>query len=336
MVRPFDRQMGRRDTHRRHDRVQRVDPTRYGRSSAFRRAASGPDLPPHGRRSHRLHDHSRGSGDLHEAVDERARLHAHGRRAPRVLVRRKQQGSSRRPHQGLDAAADEETEMTTIPKSLAISVGLFALGVATTACSSSKPTPPQRPVLELWGELKPVVSVKELMRDMLDPASDYVFEAVKTVVTKEGIIETEPKTDKDWEKIRIGAVTLAEGAYLLKIPRPFAPAGDENNSTGPDSTELSPAQIKAKLEADPVLWNAKIEALRNVGLEVLDIVKRKDVKELWDAGENLDQACESCHLIYWYPGDKALLERLDRSLEKLSGQQGDKTGRRGTPGQPPK
>ena len=62
------------------------------------------------------------------------------------------------------------------------------------------------------------------------------------------------------------AVTLAEGIYLLKVPRPFTPPGDENNTSGPDATELTPAQIKAKLEADPVLWNAKIEALRNVGL----------------------------------------------------------------------
>jgi hypothetical protein len=182
-------------------------------------------------------------------------------------------------------------------------------------------------VPELWGDLKPVVSVKELMRDMIDPASDNVFEAVKTVVTNKGINEIEPRTDKDWEKIRIGAVTMAEGVYLLKIPRPFAPAGDENNSTGPNPTELSPAQIKAKLEADPVLWNAKIEALRNVGLEVLDIVKRKDVKELWDAGDNLDRACESCHLIYWYPGDKALLDRLDHRLEELSAQRPDKKRR---------
>jgi len=174
------------------------------------------------------------------------------------------------------------------------------------------------------------------MRDMLDPASDYVFESVKTQVTKDGIIETEPKTDADWEKIRIGAVTLAEGVYLLKIPRPFAPAGDENNSAGPNASELSPAQIKTKLEADPVLWNAKIEALRNVGLEVLEIVKKRDAKELWDAGENLDKACENCHLIYWYPGDKALLERLDRELEKHSGRQGDGAAGRGTPGQPPK
>jgi hypothetical protein len=174
-----------------------------------------------------------------------------------------------------------------------------------------------------------VVSVKELMRDMIDPASDYVFDAVGIVNSKKGVIETAPKTDADWEKIRIGAVTLAEGASLLKIPRPFAPPGDENNSTGPEPEELSPAQIKAKLEADPVLWNAKIEALRNVGLEVLEIVKRKDAKELWDAGENLDQACETCHLEYWYPGEKALLKKLDRQLEELYGIRADRTRKLG-------
>lgn len=165
------------------------------------------------------------------------------------------------------------------------------------------------------------------MRDMLDPASDNIFDAVKSVSTKEGTVERVPKTDEDWDRIRIGAVTLAEGVYLLKIPRPFAPEGDENNSAGPDATELSPAQIKAKLEADPVLWNAKIEALRNVGLEVMEIVKKKKVDELWDAGDNLDRACESCHIQYWYPGDTAVLEKLDRRIqERFEQSQREKAG----------
>jgi hypothetical protein len=205
-----------------------------------------------------------------------------------------------------------------------IGIGLTMALVVTSGCSSKQGAAPQR-VPELWGDLKPVVSVKELMRDMIDPASDNVFDSVGIVINKKGRVETEPKTDEDWEKIRIGAVTMAEGVYLLKIPRPFAPPGDLNNSTGPEPEELSPEQIKAKLEADPVLWNAKIEALRNVGLEVLEIVKRKDVKELWDACENLDQACESCHLEYWYPGEKALLKKLDHRLEELYGIHADRT-----------
>jgi len=203
---------------------------------------------------------------------------------------------------------------------LAFATGLFAL---TAACNASQPasTPATSatpaPHAELWGDLKPVVSVKELMHDMIDPASDFIFDAVSSVQTKKGIVETFPKTDADWEKVRFGAVTLAEGVYLLKIQRPFAPPGDNNNSEGPEPLEISPAEIKAKLEKDPVLWNAKIEALRNVGLEVLEVVKKKSVDDLWQAAEDLDQACENCHLEYWYPGQKALLMKADKQLRDL-------------------
>jgi hypothetical protein len=213
----------------------------------------------------------------------------------------------------------------------ALSAALIVVALVASACSSSnsQPSAPKigsapAPAAPLWGDMKPVVSVKELMRDMIDPASDYVFDSVGTVITKGVRVEKAPKTEEDWDKIRVGAVMMAEGAYLLKVPRPFAPPGDENNSTGPEPEELSPAQIKAKLEADPVLWNAKIEALRNVGLQVLDIVRRKDVNELWDACDNLDTACETCHLEYWYPGEKAFLKKLDQRLEELYGVRADR------------
>jgi len=168
---------------------------------------------------------------------------------------------------------------------------------------------------QLWGEMRPVVSVKELMRDLIDPLADNIFNAVSTVSTEQGTIETAPTTEEDWDRIRVGAVTMAEAAYLLKVRRPFAPAGDLNNSVGPDAVELSPDQITTKVEKDPVEWNARIEALRNVGLQVLDIVTRKNVAELWDAAENLDIACEGCHRSYWYPGETPeFYRKLDAGL----------------------
>ncbi len=165
------------------------------------------------------------------------------------------------------------------------------------------------------------------MRDMIDPLADNIFDAVGVTLDNGGAIERKPQSDEDWEKIRIGATTLAEGAYLLKVVRPFAPPGDVNNSTGPDAAELSPDQITSKLERDPVEWNARIEALRNVGLEVLDIVKRKDVQELWDAAENLDAACENCHRSYWYPGETPeYYSKLDRRLADMYSPRERKTG----------
>ena len=201
-----------------------------------------------------------------------------------------------------------------------------ALLVLSISCSTSNSAPASSHTsTALWGDMKPIVSVKELMADMIDPASDYVFDSIGTIITKEKTTDIQPRTDEDWARIRAGAVMMAEGVYLLKVPRRFAPVGDENNSTGPEPEELSPAQITAKLEKDPVLWNAKIEALRNVGLEVLDIVKKKDTNALWDACEDLDAACENCHLEFWYPGERAYLSKLDRHLDELYGKE-HKTG----------
>ena len=195
---------------------------------------------------------------------------------------------------------------------------IVLLVAVASSCSSSSATPTRSvapPHADLWGDLKPVVSVKELMRDMIDPIADNIFDAVSVTIDNNRTVERTPVTDEDWERIRVGATTLAEGAYLLKVVRPFAPPGDLNDSIGPEAVELSPTQIVAKLTKDPVEWNARIEALRNVGLEVLDIVQRKDAKELWDAADNLDAACENCHRSYWYPGETPeFYSRLDRRL----------------------
>lgn len=213
----------------------------------------------------------------------------------------------------------------------AASAAAVALSFAAVACSPAPSTAPASaattpapslsmtpPSSVLWGDMKPIVSVKELMKYMIDPIADNIFLAVSSTVTKKGVVDVEPKTEDDWDRVQTGAVSLAEAAYLLKVRRPFAPAGDLNNSQGPEAVELAPDQITAKVEKDPVEWNARIEALRNVALEVLDIVKRKDAKELWDAGENLDNACEACHRSYWYPGETpAFYQRLRGRLDQM-------------------
>jgi len=198
---------------------------------------------------------------------------------------------------------------------------LFLVALAASECSAPTPAPPvQKPgAASLLGDITPVVSVKELMEHMIDPVSDNIFDAVWWDNTAKGLVEHKPTTDEDWEKVRIGAVTIAEGIDLLKVPRALAPPGDVNNSTGPNPPELSPTEIKAKIDKDPVLWIAKIQALRNVSLEILDIVNKKDANALWDASGDLDTACEACHLEYWYPGDlpTVLAERKFRArIEK--------------------
>jgi cytochrome c556 len=193
---------------------------------------------------------------------------------------------------------------------------LILLSAAIAACSSRPGDAPRSSAL--WGDVKPVVSVKELMKYMIDPVADNIFNAVGSRVTREGVVDIEPKSEEDWDKIRVGAISLAEAADLLKIRRPFTPPGQDNDVAGPNAVELSAAQITAKVERDPVEWNGRIQAMRNVALEALDVAKRKDVGELWDVGENLDKACEACHRSYWYPGENAeFYRKLRRRLEDV-------------------
>ena len=184
--------------------------------------------------------------------------------------------------------------------------GLLFLSALTFQQCMSTPTPASA-AAQL--DMAPVVSVKELMENIIDPIADYVFDAVGTDVTATGVAETRPTTEEDWARVRQGAVTLAEGMNLLKIPRPVAPPADKSHRGGVNATELSPDEIQAKIDQDRALWNKHADELRDSAIKVLAIVKTKNVDALFQAGSDIDRACESCHLEYWYPGDKkAVLE----------------------------
>ncbi|HEY7171184.1 MAG TPA: hypothetical protein VH417_10085 [Vicinamibacterales bacterium] len=209
-------------------------------------------------------------------------------------------------------------------RNLIAAAGLIAVA-AVAACSSPSSTssatnvaPGASPDPALWGAMKPIVSVKELMHNLIDPVADNVFDSVAIIVDRTKTVDIQPKTQDDWDKVAIGGTMLAEASYLLKVKRPFAPAG-EKETPGAEEVELTPEEMMAKVQKDPVEWNARIEALRNVGLQVLDIVKRKDVQELWDAADNLEMACENCHRSFWYPGEtSAYYSRLDKRLRDHS------------------
>jgi len=155
----------------------------------------------------------------------------------------------------------------------------------------------------------PVLSVKELMEHIVDPVADWIFDAAVIDVSEKGTVETLPLTDEDWTRVERGAMILAESANLLKMPRTMVPPGDESLKKEPGGPELTPAEIEAKIKKDPALWAKHADGLRQVAIESLAVIKSRDAQALFDVGDRIDKACESCHLEYWYPGDKkAVLE----------------------------
>ena len=182
---------------------------------------------------------------------------------------------------------------------LIVAASLLFLTAGLTQCARQQAAPPQ-------ADMTPVVSIREVMTNIIDPLSDNIFEAVGVDVTKEGAVETAPKTDEDWAKVAQGAIVLAEGANLLKIPRRVAP---EHDNVSKNPGELPPDEIQKKIDADRAAWNRHVDAMRDQALKVLEIVKAKDGPALFKAGDDIDRTCETCHLEYWYPGDRTAVER---------------------------
>lgn len=194
---------------------------------------------------------------------------------------------------------------------------LFVSALALQYCTQAPaPAPAPAPAAATPGsDMMAVVSVRELMTNIVDPLSDNIFDAVGSDVTAKGVVETKPTTDDDWAKVMQGAIVLAEASNLLKIPRKIAPADDY---VAKNPGEMPPAEIEAAIDKNRGAWNAYSNAMRDQALKVVDIVKARDTEKLLAAGSDIDKACESCHLAFWYPGDReaVLKDRASRTFKE--------------------
>jgi hypothetical protein len=210
--------------------------------------------------------------------------------------------------------------MRNSPLQFGVAAGALVLALATAHCTKPEPAA-EAAAPTVAADIKPIFSVKELMENIIDPQADFIFDAVAVDIGPNGAVETKPTTDDDWLKVQHATVLLAESTNLLKIPRRVAPEGETNDLSGPGKPELAPEQIQAKLDEDRRLWDSHVDQLRDELLKVLEIVKSRDSDRLFEAGSNIDRACEGCHLEYWYPGDKAavLRDRNSRAYEAPGG-----------------
>jgi hypothetical protein len=140
------------------------------------------------------------------------------------------------------------------------------------------------------------------MDSIVDPSADVVWGAVGTVVDQDGAHETLPKTQEEWLNVRRAAIRIVEGANLLMMPgRDAAPAGSKSEAPG---VELEPPEITALIRKSRASFDAFARALQAVGAEAVRASDAQDTAALLDIGGRMQDVCESCHQVFWYPGAK--------------------------------
>ena len=163
------------------------------------------------------------------------------------------------------------------------------------ACSGETPVPVQAP----QPGFQPTTSVEELMRSLIDPAADTLWDAVVITSTIDGINEQQPETDEDWLRLERATITLVEAGNLLQMDgRRIADAGSVSELPGID---LEPADIAKRVANNRDAWLRSARELHDAGAVLLTAVRNRNIDGLLVGGERLDVACESCHSRFWYP-----------------------------------
>ena len=135
-----------------------------------------------------------------------------------------------------------------------------------------EPTEPTGP------PFKPVADVQQLMEMVLDPAADVVWESVGTIITAERTEEIFPRNDEEWAVVRNSAMVIAESGNLLMVE-----GRSEDVAAGP--------------------WMIMSQALVDAGVAAFEAAETKDPEAVFAVGEQIYNACETCHVLYWYDED---------------------------------
>jgi len=137
------------------------------------------------------------------------------------------------------------------------------------------------------------------MDAVVDPSADVLWDSVATIVSAAGIEDRRPRTDEEWANVHKRAVELVEATNLLLMDgRHVAKPGEKAEN---QEVELSPEQIEATINRDRQSWINFAHKLHDAAVPALKATEDRNAAALFDAGENIDAACENCHLKYWYP-----------------------------------
>jgi hypothetical protein len=181
---------------------------------------------------------------------------------------------------------------------------LATLIVATALSACDRPASPEPPTSTGASPFQPTAGIQDIMAGMIEPSAEFVWESVSSIVTAEGVEEKQPRTEEEWDEVRRHAIILTESANLLLIEgRQVAREGRQLDDHGTPGN-LTLQQVEQAIATDRNSFVAFSRALHDVGAVLIEAADDKDVQAIMTAGEALDEVCESCHLKFWYPGQK--------------------------------
>jgi cytochrome c556 len=148
------------------------------------------------------------------------------------------------------------------------------------------------------------------MQQQVNPAMMAIWDVGNNALDENGGLDASLLDDAKWATIADNADKLAAAGKQIGGASDFVAAAADNSTVG--EGEIKMAAVQKHVDGNP-------DGLKQMGTAFADSATRldtaaraKDVKTAGDLISGMDQVCESCHLEYWYPEQKELVEQANQ------------------------
>ena len=177
---------------------------------------------------------------------------------------------------------------------------IVALTLGLTGCSGgNEAQQPQGPTLH------------EVMKNVIDANADKLWDVTNDSLGDHAQLEASKMDDAKWSQLALLADSVAGGAKQLQamdpivVTKPGVKIADEGIPYG-DSAE----SVQENVDKDPDMLREFAGVLAQDMADLATAAKNKDVDKAGPIIDQLDGVCEDCHLQFWYPSQKDLVEKF--------------------------
>lgn len=160
------------------------------------------------------------------------------------------------------------------------------------------------------GAAAPQLTFHEIMKDQVDAHADEVWELTNPKLDNTASIDPMLMTDTDWDTLAMRAEAVQKAAQTIQaldpivVAKPGVKISDEDIPYG-----HSAAQVQAAIDKRPQVLRDMAGVLAAHMGDLAKAAHAHDPAKATPLIDQLDGVCEDCHLEFWYPDQKEIVEK---------------------------
>jgi len=177
---------------------------------------------------------------------------------------------------------------------------MTVLAIALAGCAKEQPQTAE-------------ATVHAIMKNKVDANADALWDLTNPALADDASLDPAKIDDATWTRMAERAQAVGDAAgelATLKTLKLINP-GDKIADQGTFGNQ--PADVQAHLDRNPDDFRQFAGVLQADMADVVKYSKAHDAKKLTPLIDQLDGVCENCHLEFWYPEQKAYIEKIRKA-----------------------